>query len=166
MLRVFCRVNRGQPLCDHRKVGFRLFHGDSLLQVSQHPPVLLKRPRNHFSCRRPAWLRRNPQVRIPHPNRGGIIPISVLCTPLRTNVLFTIPGSAPKLFTHVLYRSTNTGGAPGSYSAGCITRPYSAGMPKNSNVPGVTKFPSNRCVPSPDRYSTSVWSFAIARSNT
>src|SRR6184192_673214 len=166
MLRVFCRVNRGQPLCDHRKVGLRLFHGDSLLQVSQHPPVLLNAPAITFPVGARLGFAGIHKSAFPHPNRGGIIPISVLCTPLRTNVLFTIPGSAPKLFTHVLYRSTNTGGAPGSYSAGCITRPYSAGMPKNSNVPGVTKFPSNRCVPSPDRYSTSVWSFAIARSNT
>src|SRR2546425_3016603 len=51
---------------------------------------------------------------LPQPNRGGMTPMSVLGVPFNTNVLFNIFRSAPNSFTHPLYRSTKTGGAPGS----------------------------------------------------
>ncbi len=50
----------------------------------------------------------------PHANRGGMIPTSIRGVSFNTNVLFRIFGSAPNSFTHVLYRSTKTGVAPGS----------------------------------------------------
>src|SRR6266478_1134511 len=62
MFRVFGRVHRGQPLCYDRKIRLPLFHCDPRLQVSQHPPVLLKGSSNDFSRRRPARLGRNPHV--------------------------------------------------------------------------------------------------------
>src|SRR5438552_11066615 len=67
MFRIFRWIDRSQPFCYHGKIRFRLLHSDSRLQVPEHPPVLLKRPGNNSSRRRPARLGRNPHVRIPPP---------------------------------------------------------------------------------------------------
>ncbi len=47
-----------------------------------------------------------------------------------------------------------------------MARPSKAGIAKNSNVPDVTRRPSNRSVPSPVVYSTSRLALPITESNT
>ena len=47
------------------------------------------------------------------PKRGGMIPTRVRAVPFSAKVLFNTAGSPLNCLFHALYRSTNTGGAPG-----------------------------------------------------
>ena len=60
-----------------------------------------------------------------------MMPMSVVGTPLSTNVWPRTPGSRLYWLSHILCAMTKTGGESGLASAGVNVRPKSAGTPRN-----------------------------------